>query len=333
MTFGAGLSLASLPNPGSLGRIVAVAVALAGATTIVMVSFSLGDPLQPDGSGDWAGVFSHKNSLGHFMALGFMNAICLLGSSQEQSQFFRKLAVIQLLTTPVLTAFSGSATSLILIFITLAVVAFALTMTASRHKVAIALFTFSLILLTAEMIWIFSSQLFQFLGRDPTFTGRTDIWAFALEFIAKRPILGYGYAYFWSGWTSPGAVFWRSVPKPEIHSHNGYLEVVLALGLVGLLPFIVALARSLYLCGQFLFNGANAARFYLWDFTYLIFYVTINLDENYAIDATSLYFCLFVAVSGRLRAATEPRARHFEISGGKAPEEIVGRKGYAERRL
>ena len=35
------------------------------------------------------------------------------------------------------------------------------------------------------------------LGRDPTLTGRTEIWRFAIKSIASRPFLGYGYDVFW----------------------------------------------------------------------------------------------------------------------------------------
>ena len=32
---------------------------------------------------------------------------------------------------------------------------------------------------------------------DATFTGRTDIWKFAIDHVAQRPITGYGFATFW----------------------------------------------------------------------------------------------------------------------------------------
>ena len=32
---------------------------------------------------------------------------------------------------------------------------------------------------------------------DPTFTGRDEIWRFALDHIAERPVVGFGFQAFW----------------------------------------------------------------------------------------------------------------------------------------
>src|SRR5262245_58266320 len=70
------------------------------------------------------------------------------------------------------------------------------------------------------------------LGRDTTMTGRTDLWDAVLP-LNPNPLLGAGYESFWLGdrlkalWTR----FWW---QPN-QAHNGYLEVYLNLGLLGLL--------------------------------------------------------------------------------------------------
>ena len=65
------------------------------------------------------------------------------------------------------------------------------------------------------------------LGRDTTLTGRTDIWAALLPVAMQHPVLGAGFGGFWTDETI------------RLHivneAHNGYLEVLLETGAIGLL--------------------------------------------------------------------------------------------------
>jgi O-antigen ligase len=71
------------------------------------------------------------------------------------------------------------------------------------------------------------------LGRNSTLTGRTDIWA-ALFSVPINPVLGTGFESFWLGerlaylWTFP-------IVSGITEAHNGYLEMYLNLGMVGLM--------------------------------------------------------------------------------------------------
>jgi exopolysaccharide production protein ExoQ len=67
------------------------------------------------------------------------------------------------------------------------------------------------------------------LGRDQTLTGRTDIWAELLPEAMRTAVLGHGFGGFWTVTTQ-----W----KYNINeAHNGYLEIILDLGFVGILLF------------------------------------------------------------------------------------------------
>jgi exopolysaccharide production protein ExoQ len=73
------------------------------------------------------------------------------------------------------------------------------------------------------------------MGRDPTLTGRTDVWKLVLKF-ADNPLLGSGFESFWMG-----------ARLKEIcrlngginQAHNGYIETYLNLGWVGLMLLAV----------------------------------------------------------------------------------------------
>ncbi len=72
------------------------------------------------------------------------------------------------------------------------------------------------------------------LGRDPTLTGRTGVWEVALRF-AQSPWFGTGFESFWLG--ERLETIWEIFWWRPIEAHNGYLEVYLNLGWVGVALF------------------------------------------------------------------------------------------------
>jgi exopolysaccharide production protein ExoQ len=83
-------------------------------------------------------------------------------------------------------------------------------------------------------------------GKDPTLTDRTKIWAFVLG-MHTNPLVGTGYQSFWLGprlkW------FWQASGLGNLNeAHNGYIEVYLELGFIGvalLIGFLVASYRKI----------------------------------------------------------------------------------------
>jgi O-antigen ligase len=77
------------------------------------------------------------------------------------------------------------------------------------------------------------------LGRKSDLTGRTEIWA-ALLPMAPNPVVGAGFESFWLG--PRKTIIWNAFPgNPLNEAHNGYLEVYLNLGAVGLLLILLIL--------------------------------------------------------------------------------------------
>jgi O-antigen ligase len=72
----------------------------------------------------------------------------------------------------------------------------------------------------------------QAIGRNPTLTGRTEIWEAVLS-MAPNPLVGAGFESFWlSRRVAEG--LWTLFPGlPLNEAHNGYIEVYLNLGWVG----------------------------------------------------------------------------------------------------
>ncbi len=81
-------------------------------------------------------------------------------------------------------------------------------------------------------------------GKSSTLTGRTDLWASLIEAVGERWPFGYGYQSFW---TDSGRVtsVYRDSGVQLGSAHNGYLDVALSLGVVGLILTMFLLGRGL----------------------------------------------------------------------------------------
>lgn len=86
------------------------------------------------------------------------------------------------------------------------------------------------------------------LGKNPTLTGRLDIWSAVVDALSSNLLLGGGYG---AGWKTLVSVKIQEAMGRTIgNAHNGYLALVVDIGLVGLLSVLLAvlvLARRVYL--------------------------------------------------------------------------------------
>lgn len=87
----------------------------------------------------------------------------------------------------------------------------------------------------------FGSSLLALLGRNSTLTGRTELWTLCLTLVTN-PLMGAGYESFWLGHRLER--MWMYIPGVN-QGHNGYLEIYLNLGWIGV-AFLAALLISGY---------------------------------------------------------------------------------------
>ena len=77
-------------------------------------------------------------------------------------------------------------------------------------------------------------------------SGRVALWKELRKRQQKRPVLGYGLSGFWLGTSGPSKHIWEVVHWKPNRAHNGFLELVLDLGLVGLALFLFSFAQAAY---------------------------------------------------------------------------------------
>ena len=151
-------------------------------------------------------------------------------------------------------------------------------------------------------------------GRDPTLTGRSNIWKTVLS-THTNPIVGAGYESFWLG--DRLKYVWRFAGRVN-EAHNGYLELYLSLGVIGVsLLLFYMIACYLNICKKLLpsFKLASLA-LALW--TMILFY---NMTESAAFRGQLIWviFVLLMIVVTAPSPVEQPVLAADEKIYGKFP--------------
>jgi O-antigen ligase len=253
------------------------------------------DAQEPALAGAWRGVFGHKNMAAGMMAmLLFLGIYVIRAGSAVVGGIAVGLTLLFLVNTE-----GKSALALCLGILVLTSLA---TMIRSFWFRAVVLLM-PLVLL--NMIGIGSvvsenlAAISKALPLDASFTGRTDIWTFGLQAAALKPWTGYGFSTFWGSsavQNLPQGMEWAATAA---HSHNGYLDITLAMGLPGLAlliaVFVVGPLRDFHAADDGGNNGPLAqALLQVW-----LFGLYLSSLESFFFDrADPMWFNMLVAMFG-----------------------------------
>ena len=89
--------------------------------------------------------------------------------------------------------------------------------------------------------------LLEMIGKDPTLTGRTEIWAYVIQGHLDEAVAGMGLFRFLAANQSRLAEISVAVGWGVPHAHNGLLECLLEVGVVGTALFALLLIRTIVL--------------------------------------------------------------------------------------
>ena len=110
--------------------------------------------------------------------------------------------------------------------------------------------TLILLFLSLIIIYIFDLHLFLFnslidkMGRDATLTGRDRLWDVALRGVSN-PWIGSGYESFWIGDKIKILMNEEKFITHATQAHNGYLEIYLQFGYIGIIIFFAMMLSAL----------------------------------------------------------------------------------------
>nr|WP_156134845.1 O-antigen ligase [Methylobacterium sp. ZNC0032] len=259
-------------------------------------------------AGDWRGHLSHKN-----FAAPVFSIVAMIGIYGWRSGLrWRGALVVALGLLFVLN--SGSKTTMG--FLPLAIGVVTLARITGRPGLAVLVHLALVGLIAALTVGSVMSPalnaMLKALISDPTFTGRDEIWKFALQRIAEKPWVGYGYASFWqtpavTGLEENYEASWdiRGIGS----GHDSYLDAALTLGVPG------AVVTIFILMGLPLVDYLRACRIpanrRLADlFVMVVIFMTyVGMLESFLLNRADPLWVLFALAVVGIGLAGQMRAR------------------------
>jgi O-antigen ligase len=277
----------------ALGLLV---VCYLGVLIVPHLSIHLASDLQEQQlAGDWRGSFGHKN-----VAAGVMAMLLFIGIYVLQSgAWIAGTAILALSSVFLLNTTGKSSLALCALVLMLSL----LTRRICSLWLRGIIFLTPLVLLNVFSVGtVMSDTLAEFVSKlpfDASFTGRTDVWTFAIQALQLRPYTGYGFEAFWGGSEMrnlPEGMEWTATAA---HSHNGYLDTALGIGLPGLALLIVVLViaplRNFHVADR----SGNEGPLTMLLLRLWLFGLYLSSLESFFLDrADPLWFTFLMAVFG-----------------------------------
>jgi len=127
-------------------------------------------------------------------------------------------------------------------------------------------------------------------GKDADLTGRTDIWELVMLQVQRHPWLGTGYGAFWLGLEGPAIDIARVLYWVPLQSHNGYLDIINELGLVGLGIALCVFVRHFVMLARLVERDREEGVMHSVIFVLLLI---ANITESELFRGTLFYNILF----------------------------------------
>ena len=255
------------------------------------------------GEGEITGVTTQKNSLGVLLLVCGMILLwdwLELRKKQRSSKTRRVDTGIHLgllLLAVYLLRLSDSATSMVCLLFGAAIISSTRLpfFRNRRHLLGVAALAAILVFWVFDQTVGIKQNVVAGLGRDMTFTGRTDVWRELLN-LHTDPVLGVGFMSFWDD-----ARYQSKLPDwVAFSAHNGYLDEYLAGGWVGIFFLVV----------MFLATGLRINKTLGQDGDYgavrlAVFFVFIigNFSESNIACMTPIGFLFLLAAIGHVQTA------------------------------
>lgn len=250
--------------------------------------------LDPRYSLSYKGLFSHRTGFAAMMLFSFAFCLTYLNKSKH-----RLTCIIIFILNLYMMNLAKSSTA---IAIAIYVILFYIIYMVFNNRILNLIFILtpfgvSIVLLT-DLLNKFA-EIITLLGREITLTGRTQIWFLVENAIKKRPFIGYGFLGAWQSNDFSIMHFDSILGFSATHSHNGFLEIILNIGVIGLVLYLITafdiiryplkvntdkkLAGIIIICicTLWLNNSTEVNMIYPTDIIFIIYILFYNIIKEY----------------------------------------------------
>ncbi|HEY9626079.1 MAG TPA: O-antigen ligase family protein [Coleofasciculaceae cyanobacterium] len=245
----------------------------------------------------WKGALVHPNILGAFICftigLWFLDII-----ENPQDRKISVPALIGLFLVLLLTNSTGSLLNTI-ILITLTLIIFFFKKLPFRQ----AFTGFILFMAVSLVVSLWTAEnldaIFGSFGKDTSLTGRTEFWGELVGLVLNKPFVGFGHRGFWLDKNGPAIFIKTAVGFIPDNAHNGFLEIALDLGLLGLASFVLSLIRSI--CLAFSFAVKSISLDAAIPVLFMVFLIISNISETNILSVNYVWF-YYILIAAKLNA-------------------------------
>lgn len=256
--------------------------------------------------GAWRGPWVEKNYLGGMMTKGMI--ACLCAFAMRPDRFWIWLPSAALCFSLVLMSTSKTA-----LLISLAAIGLFVALRIWRRFPVLRIPVFYLLVASVAAfvisMTVASEFMFDLIGKDPTFTGRTDIWNLIIASIEQEWLMGYGYGAYWINPLGPSYYVRFALDWGVPSAHNGWLDLWLAGGVVAVALFALHMLFVLGLMFDRIFRGGSET---YWVVLSTLMFFGFSLSESSILMQNDISWVMFVATSAKLMSFEKPFWRRPE---------------------
>jgi O-antigen ligase len=272
--------------------------------------------------GSWRGLSPFKNDFGRIVA--FAALLFALVSITRPRGNLGLIASAVLATALAVGSRSGQAISLLaLCFLALCYI-LALGRMTPRTRAAFLVMSLPSAIFLAVVGDSVVALALEALGKNPTLTGRLDIWSAVVDALSSNLLLGGGYG---AGWKTLVSIKIQEAMGRTIgNAHNGYLALVVDIGLVGLFSVLLALlvlARRIY----FRLSQDGSTELVLAASLTLVFMLIGNWVGAFLLKYNTVFWVLFVYFACELGRKSQLAVRFVPQGTSYQPLERAPRTG------
>ena len=266
-----------------------------GSAAIISLLYCLAFPdlgiqfANPEETAGWRGVFFHKNHFGRQM--GYASAIFLIFIQKQHRPRWIYWSLFGVSSSLLLLSNSKTVLLCFLVSVALLPIITILRQSITRLLIILPYILLFIVGLSASL-WLNLESILAVLGKDMSFTGRVPMWIFLGEKLAERPWFGYGHSAFWDNVRNDTGYLY-SFNWDFGDAHNGFIEVALSIGIIGLILFMLSYLSAYQKAIALIRLNDSAEN--VWCLQFLTITLITNLTIGTSFLETSSYWILFVS--------------------------------------
>ena len=249
-------------------------------------------------TGSWRGVFWHKNFTGSIFAFG--NSIFLFYgiTNVKNNRNFLFLNTVLYIFSLAYILFSKSAAGIV-IWLTLNALVMLLFLWKKninklnrKHYFLLG----GILVILGILIFLSAGNILGLLNRESGLTGRVPLWEFLIDnWVKRQPWLGYGHDALWYMNSFKNAVTTsQGWPFTITNSHNGFIDILLGLGTIGLVLVVGILLLAAYKALRFfIITDGNESILPLF---IIIYFILANITISFYLLLESFHWLLLITV-------------------------------------